>query len=414
MSSYNYENYGKPWQTWDRKSSQTWHNSPTWSDSGQSSGWNEWPSDTEWHSSQYSKTGTGSYDNDNWNNWHSTTWTAGYPSGSRSQDHSESERNSDHPSCNVNLSTGTGSHDHNHGEAKWTSDYPSRDVNLGTGTGSHDLQSQLQKPQYFAIDTDESDDDEWAIFDPRHQLGGGLWHMAKDEASLLYLKSNLFWNLDTHLVSKDSIETVRQWAWTCNMHKQEHITRAAVLLDVGDVLSDLSNRQLLHLHYDLRSLEMTNVGIYICTRGKDRWRELLTHVGLYEFCRLIDGVLITRYLVRYQEKNPCLDIIHPTRSPFHFLSFRNGDKGDCAQFLQVPCLLIDDKVVNLRQVCAKGCQGSNGLLVKTRRNQHEWRSAPWQTNVSEVEKWPDYVLDWLASLPGSSSSSATFSGATGQ
>ena len=159
---------------------------------------------------------------------------------------------------------------------------------------------------------------------------------------------------------------------------------------------------------------MTNVGIYICTRGKDRWRDLLTHVGLYEFCSLIDGVLITRHLERDPRRNPCLHIIHPTRSPFHFLSFANGDKGDCAQFLQVPCLLIDDKLDNLHQVCAKGCKGSNGLLVKTARNRNQWRYARWLTDISEVEKWPAYVLDWLASLPGSSSSSATFSGATGQ
>ena len=145
MMSYR---HGQTWQT--PKSSQKWQNSPAyWSYSRQSSGWNEWPSDTEWHSSHYSKTGatgTGSYDYDNSNSWCSTTWTAGYPAGSCSQDHSESEKNSDHPSCTVNLSTGTDSHDHDHGEAKWTSGHPSRDVKLGTGTGSHDLQSQLQKP----------------------------------------------------------------------------------------------------------------------------------------------------------------------------------------------------------------------------------------------------------------------------
>ncbi len=125
--------------------------------------------------------------------------------------------------------------------------------------------------QYFAIHTiseDEGEDDEWVTFDPRHQLGGGIWHLSKDDASLLYLKSNPICNLDTRLVcsSEQTMETVRQWAWTCNM--QNRITRAAVFLDVGNVLSDLSHRQLLRLHCDLRTQEMANVGIYICTRGK--------------------------------------------------------------------------------------------------------------------------------------------------
>ena len=272
--------------------------------------------------------------------------------------------------------------------------------------------------EYFAIHTiseDEGADDEWVTFDPRHQLGGGLWHLTKRDAMLLYRKMMPPWrpicNLDMRGVceKEETMEAVRQWAWTCNM--QKHSIRAAVLLDVGNVLSELSHAQLLRLHCDLRAQEMTNVGIYICTRGKDRWRELLQCESLYEFCSLTDGVLITRFLDRDPRRNPCLYISHPTRTPFHFLSLENGDKGDCARLLQVPCLLIDDKLENLYQVCAKGCTGSNGLLVKTLRNQHEWRSAPWQTNCSEVEKWPDYVLDWLASLSGSAGNAA--SAATG-
>ena len=257
--------------------------------------------------------------------------------------------------------------------------------------------------EYFAIHTiseDEGEDDDWVTFDPRHQLGGGLWHLTKADAMLLYRKMMPPWrpicNLDMSFVcSREEImEAVRQWAWTCNM--QKHIIRAAVFLDVGNVLSELSHTQLLRLHCDLRTQEMTNVGIYICTRGTKRWRELLQYESLYQFCSLTDGVLITRYLERDPRINPCLYISHPTRTPFHFLSLENGDKGDCAQVLRVPCLLFDDKRDNLQQVRAKGSAGSNGVLVTRRRNP---RTVPGQTHVADVWQWPGIVLRWLANLP---------------
>ena len=43
--------------------------------------------------------------------------------------------------------------------------------------------------EYFAIHTiseDEGADDEWVTFDPRHQLGGGLWHLTKRPYVILF------------------------------------------------------------------------------------------------------------------------------------------------------------------------------------------------------------------------------------
>ena len=252
--------------------------------------------------------------------------------------------------------------------------------------------------EFFAIysSSEDEDNDAWEKFDARYQLGDTLRHLPKRDAKRLYLESDPLHNLDTRLICQrdGSMEAVRQWAWTCNM--QEPALRAAVLLDVGHVLSELYDDQLRQLHCGLRSREMTNVAIFICTRGKERWRDLLRNRSLYNFSSMMDGVLITRHLERHDWRNPELFIEHPIKTPFHFVSFENGDKGDCARFLRVPCLLFDDKLDNLKQVRAKGSAGTKGVLVTKRRNP---RTVPWQTHVSDVGQWPGIVLHWLANLP---------------
>jgi len=264
----------------------------------------------------------------------------------------------------------------------------------------------------------ENECHEWPTyeFDPCDQFGGGLKELPKDEVALLYLRSNPIQNLNTSLVCKsnmEAMERLRQWSWICNV---QQATRAAVFLDVGNVLSDLTHPQLRNLQRHLTGPGMEGVDVYVCTRGEHRWIELLEDNKLNAFCSSVKGVMVTRYLERHAHRHPQLHVSRPPITPLHFLFFENGDKGDCAELLNVPVLLFDDKVTNLRQVFHKGCKGSHGLLIETRKNwAAEWH---WRTNTYELEtnKWPEYVLDWLANLPGNSgkSSSATSSGATGQ
>ena len=120
--------------------------------------------------------------------------------------------------------------------------------------------------EFFAIysSSEDEDDDAWEKFDARYQLGDTLRHLRKRDAKRLYLESNPLHNLDTSLICKsdDSMEAVRQWAWTCNM--QEPALRAAVLLDVGHVLSELYDDQLRQLHCGLRSREMMGDRVRSC------------------------------------------------------------------------------------------------------------------------------------------------------
>ena len=261
------------------------------------------------------------------------------------------------------------------------------------------------KPEPF-----EDESDKWPTyeFDPGDQFGGKLRQLSQDKVAQLYMKSNPIQNLNTSLVCMETMESLRQWAWTCNV---QQATRAAVFLDVGHVLSDLKHCELENLQRHLTGPGMEGVGVYVCTRGEHRWIELLQDYRLNAFCSSINGVMVTRYLERYTNRNRQIHLSRRSITPLQFLFFDNGDKGDCAELLNVPVLLFDDREPNLRQVYEKGCKGSHGLLIEThKRTATEWL---WRSNTRENYKWPEYVLDWLETLPGNSgkSSSVTSNGA---
>ena len=93
----------------------------------------------------------------------------------------------------------------------------------------------------------------------------------------------------------------------------QQATRAAVFLDVGNVLSDLTHPQLRNLQRHLTGPGMEGVDVYVCTRGEHRWIELLEDNKLNAFCSSVKGVMVTRYLERHAHRHPSIWPLLPPR-----------------------------------------------------------------------------------------------------
>ena len=195
-----------------------------------------------------------------------------------------------------------------------------------------------------------------------------------------------------------SMDVFRRWSLTCNLQRQWTWKpfRAAVFLDLGNVLSSLNSQQLEQLLWDLTAESLQGVGVYICTKGRNKWRSLVEEKDLRVFSQGIDGVIINNHA------EGCIDEPRPPELnciqtlPPHFLFVDNADKGDCARLLACPVLLFDDRTTNLHQVYLKALRGSHGVLVETSKNiRHEWL---WRTTHLEVDTWIHKVHQWLQSL----------------
>ena len=205
---------------------------------------------------------------------------------------------------------------------------------------------------------------------------------------------------NANLVSRNQLNTLRQWTWTCNLQRQWDWTpfKAAVFFDLGNVLSSLTGTQLQDLLWNVTGEDMIGVGVYICTYGRSRWKSLLEDADLRRFARGIDGVIVNYHFDQQPASDTgVLEISSPPTVPPHFL-FVEGDKGDCASLLPFPVLLIDDKMKNLRDVVRKAYPGSYGIMVDTPQNWND--SWDWQTTVHEVDTWIRLIHRWLQGLTG--------------
>ena len=219
--------------------------------------------------------------------------------------------------------------------------------------------------------------------------------LPKYEAELLYLKTGDRHNLNVSQVIRKDQEILRQWAWSINLSGPEKVSmQAAVLLDIGGVLSRLDTAALSDLEWDLTHEDMTGIGVFICTRGEYRWRELLTESAISVFCRGMTGTIITRHLRRYSW-NRGVRLKRTGDMPLDFMCLSNGDKGDAASILGVPVILLDDKMENIRQVERKGIRGSAGVLVKDRRR---WAWHKYETVALASSEWKRIVKDWLQTI----------------
>ena len=120
--------------------------------------------------------------------------------------------------------------------------------------------------------------------------------------------------------------------------------------------------ELADVEWDLTTEDMKGIGVFVCTRGKQRWKQLVSDEKMSLFCEAVQGVIITRHLERFYCNLP-LTLDRQPEMPLKYLSLTNGDKGDAAKLLNVPVLLFDDKKTNLDQVRWKGAWGSDGVQV---------------------------------------------------
>ena len=247
-------------------------------------------------------------------------------------------------------------------------------------------------PEIFAIG-DEDELEEAYHFDVMANRSAAT--LQKFEAELLYLRTGHSHNMNVSQVPREDEETLRQWAWSINLSgNMKTPMQAAVLLDVGGVLARLNTAALANLEWDLTHEDMTGIGVFICTRGEYRWRELLTQSAISVFCRGMTGTIITRYLQRYS-RNRGVRLKRTGEMPLDFICLSNGDKGDAASILGVPVILFDDRLENIWQVEGKGIRGSKGVLVKGGRR---WAWHKNETVPLASSEWKRMVKDWLQTI----------------
>jgi len=135
----------------------------------------------------------------------------------------------------------------------------------------------------------------------------------------------------------------------------------------------------------------------MCSHGLRGVRDIFDDSKVYApFCAETSGTIFTRL-------DP--DLINTTGSikvtrPWQIADYPeaiciSGDKGDAAALFEAPCLLFDDKELNLDRVLAKGAPGSNGVLVRTGDNAYRRVEHRWHHRLSyHPEIWPDIVKGW--------------------
>ncbi len=255
---------------------------------------------------------------------------------------------------------------------------------------------------HYDLAADDSDGDEsiWWYeydFDPTANRAAealGL-HAAYD-----YFKQPHDWNLRVarcdrawNLENLDaSCEALRQWAWTINMMGPQRLTlRAAVFLDLGNVLSELTIPELAELDFELlNSADMQGIGILICTRGMTRWKQIQEKESLCTFSRSVTGTIVTDYLSRYDSRY--VTACRPADMRADFIALSNGDKGDAARLVNLPVLLFDDREENIIEVERKGPVGSKGILVS--RHRQRYRRTVWPPPT----EWKTKIYEWLTDL----------------